>query len=110
MPIITGLEERLKNISDTKQICFMEVDVKIVFFNEVEAVSDLDANEQEELEINARHGKKTAGKRAMNMEGLPVVRIDHYMTEEELKEGLGEKVWKQFLDTVVKRYHFHRLR
>ena len=84
----------------------MEVDGKIVFFNEAEAVSDLDANEPEELEINARQGKKTAGKHAVDMEGLPVERIDHYMTEEELKEEFGEKGWKQLPDTVVKRYHF----
>ena len=84
----------------------MEVDGKIVFFNEAEAVSDLDANEPEELEINAIYGKKTAGKRAVDMEGLPVERIDHYMTEEELKEEFGEKGWKQLPDTVVKRYHF----
>ena len=45
----------------------MEVDGKIVFFNEAEAVSDLDANEPEELEINAIHGKKPSGKRAVYM-------------------------------------------
>lgn len=97
---------KTEKMSDTNQIYFMEVDGKIVFFNEAEAVSDLDANEPEELEINAIHGKKTAGKRAMDMEGLPVERIDHYMTEEELKEEFGEKGWKQLPDTVVKRYHF----
>lgn len=97
---------KTEKMSDTNQICFMEVDGKIVFFNEAEAVSDLDANEPEELEINVIHGKKTAGKRAMDMEGLPVERIDHYMTEEELKEEFGEKGWKQLPDTVVKRYHF----
>ena len=58
---------KTEKMSDTNQICFMEVDGKIVFFNEAEAVSDLDANEPEELEINAIHGKKTAGKRAMDM-------------------------------------------
>ena len=97
---------KTEKMSDTNQICFMEVDGKIVFFNEAEAVSDLDVNEPEELEINAIHGKKTAGKRAMDMEGLPVERIDHYMTEEELKAEFGEKGWKQLSDTVVKRYHF----
>ena len=30
---------------DTAQICFMEVDGTIVFFNETEAVSDLDAED-----------------------------------------------------------------
>ena len=97
---------KTEKMSDTNQICFMEVDGKIVFFNEAEAVSDLDANEPEELEINARCGEKVSGKRAMDMEGLPVERIDHYMTEEELKEEFGEKGWKQLPDTVVKRYHF----
>ena len=84
----------------------MEVDGKIVFFNEAEAVSDLDANEPEELEINAIHGKKTAGKRAMDMEGLPVERIDHYMTEEELKDEFGKKGWKQLPDAISRKYHF----
>ena len=97
---------KTEKMSDTNQICFMEVDGKIVFFNEAEAVSDLDAKEPEELEISARRGKKTAGKRAMDMEGLPVERIDHYMTEEELKAEFGEKGWKQLPDTVVKKYHF----
>lgn len=45
-------------MSDTNQICFMEVDGKIVFFNEAESVSDLDVEEPEELEISARHGKR----------------------------------------------------
>ena len=39
---------KTEKMSDTNQICFMEVDGKIVFFNEAEAVSDLDANEPEE--------------------------------------------------------------
>lgn len=97
---------KTEKMSDTNQICFMEVDRKIVFFNEAEAVSDLDANEPEELEINAIHGKKTSGKRAVDMERLPVERIDHYITEEELKEEFGKKGWNQLPDTVVKRYHF----
>lgn len=93
-------------MSDTNQICFMEVDGKIVFFNEAEAVSNLDAAEPEELELNARRGKKVSGKRAMDMEGLTVERIDHYMTDEELTAEFGEKGWKQLPDTVVKRDHF----
>ena len=97
---------KTEKMSDTNQICFMEVDGKIVFFNEAEAVSNLDAAEPEELELNARRGKKVSGKRAMDMEGLPVERIDHYMTDEELTAEFGEKGWKQLPDTVVKRYHF----
>ena len=37
-------------MTDTSQICFMEVDGTIVFFNEAEAVSDLDAEEPDTLE------------------------------------------------------------
>ena len=58
---------KTEKMSDTNQICFMEVDGKIVFFNEAEAVSDLDANEPEELAINAIYGKNTSGKRAVDM-------------------------------------------
>ena len=87
-------------MSDTNQICFMEVDGKIVFFNEAEAVSDLDANEPEELEINAIHGKKTSGKRAVDMERLPVERIDHYITEEELKQRYN------FIENYSRRQSF----
>lgn len=88
----------------------MEVDGKIVFFNEAEAVSDLDANEPEELEINAIHGKKTAGKRAMDMEGLPVERIDHYMTEEELKDEFGKRDGNSFRIQSLKGTTSHLLR
>lgn len=37
-------------MTDTNQICFMEVDGSIVFFNEAEAVANLDAEEPESLE------------------------------------------------------------
>ena len=86
---------KTEKMSDTNQICFMEVYGKILFFNEAESVSDLDVEEPEELEISARHGKKTSGKHAMDMEGLPVEKIDHYMTEEELRAEFDEKGWKQ---------------
>ena len=42
-----------------EQIRFMEVDGTIVFFNEAEAVCDLDAPEPEDLELKAPK-KKTA--------------------------------------------------
>ena len=40
------------------------------------------------------------------MEGLPVNRIDHYMTTEELTAEFGENGWKQLPDTISKRYRF----
>ena len=42
------------------QICFMEVDGNIVFFNEAEAVAALDESEEEPVK---KRGKKTKGKR-----------------------------------------------
>ena len=39
-----------EKMTDTSQICFIEVDGTIVFFNEAEAVSDLDAEEPDTLE------------------------------------------------------------
>ncbi|MBQ8038539.1 MAG: transposase, partial [Lachnospiraceae bacterium] len=38
-----------EKMKDTNQICFMEVDGNIVFFNEAEAVCDLTAEEPEDL-------------------------------------------------------------
>ena len=38
-----------EKMSDPEQICFMEIDGTIVFFNEAEAVCDLDAPEPDDL-------------------------------------------------------------
>ena len=59
------------------QIRFMEVDGEIVFFNEAEAVCDLDAPEPDSLEPQQPKKKKQAGKREADLAGLPVRRIDH---------------------------------
>lgn len=40
-----------ERMEDTTQISFMEIDGKIVFFNEAEAVGDPDMEEPEELEL-----------------------------------------------------------
>ncbi len=39
-----------EKLTDHGQICFMEADGEIIFFNEAEAVSDLDAPEPKDLE------------------------------------------------------------
>ena len=72
-----------EKMEDAAQISFMEVNGTIVFFNEAEAVCDLSADEPEDLEPKPR-GKKTSGKKDADMSGLPVNRINHYMTENEL--------------------------
>ena len=84
------------------QICFMEVDGKIVFFNEAEAVSDLeDSSTEEEPSIKR---KKQAGKKEHDMSGLPITTIPHYMSEEELVDEFGPNGWKQLPDSIARRY------
>lgn len=51
-----------ERMEDTTQISFMEIDGKIVFFNEAEAVSDPDMEEPEELELKKRIQKETGKK------------------------------------------------
>ena len=88
------------------QIRFMEVDGKIVFFNEAEAVCDLTAPEPDDLELRASKKKKQTGKKNEDLSGISVQRIDHYMTEEELTAEFGEKGWKQLPDAISRCYRF----
>ena len=84
------------------QIRFMEVDGEIVFFNEAEAVCGLDAPEPEQLEVPTLHPVKKKGKKEQDMSGLPIERIDHYMTEEELTAEFGKNGWKQLPDAFFR--------
>lgn len=95
-----------EKMMDTSQICFMEVDGTIVFFNEAEAVSDLDAEEPDTLESKPVRKPKAVGKKDADIKGLPANVINHYMTEEELTEEFGENGWKQLPDAISKRYRF----
>lgn len=71
-----------EKMADSEQIRFMEVDGTIVFFNEAEAVCDLDAPEPDDLELKAPKKKKQPGKKAADIAGLTVKRIDHYLKVE----------------------------
>ena len=95
-----------EKMTDPGQIRFMEVDGKIVFFNEAEAVCDLTAPEPDDLEIRASKKKKQTGKKNEDLSGVPVQRIDHYMTEGELTAEFGEKGWKQLPDAISRCYRF----
>lgn len=95
-----------EKMDDVNQICFLEVDGNIVFFNEAEAVADLDATEPTDLEEQKPRGKKTKGKRDQDMEGLPTERVNHYMSEEDLIVEFGTNGWKQLEDTVTRKYRF----
>lgn len=89
---------------DTSQICFMEVDGTIVFFNEAEAISDLDAEEPDTLENKPARKPKTVGKKEADIKDLPVNIINHYLTDEELVAEFGENGWKQLPDAISKHY------
>lgn len=92
-------------MADSEQIRFMEVDGTIVFFNEAEAVCDLDAPEPDDLELKAPK-RKTAREKAADIAGLTVKRIDHYLKEEELTAEFGENGWKQLPDAISRCYQF----
>ena len=93
-----------EKMTDTSQICFMEVDGTIVFFNEAEAISDLDAEEPDTLENKPARKPKTVGKKEADIKDLPVNIINHYLTDEELVAEFGENGWKQLPDAISKHY------
>ena len=86
------------------QIAFMEVDGDIVFFNEAEAVNSLTECVDEEP-VRTR-SKKSIGKRIADIRNLPVIPIEHMMTEKELITEFGEDGWYQLKDEVYNRYRF----
>ncbi|MDO4446385.1 MAG: IS66 family transposase [Bacillota bacterium] len=108
--VLLGKQNRFgrssEKMEDTSQICFREVDGTIVFFNEAEAVCDLNAAEPEDLELKPSKQAKRKGKKEADLSGLPVRRIDHYLSEEELEAEFGVNGWKQLPDAISKKYHF----
>ena len=88
-----------------EQISFMEKDGKIVFFNESEAVAAEGAGEEPET-VPHQRAKKRRGKREEDLEGLPVVVVEHSLTPEELVARFGEGGFKLLPDEVYRRYSF----
>ncbi len=86
------------------QISFLEVDGQIVFFNEAEAIAAL--TEYDESEAEKPRPKKVKGKRAQDIRDLPVVPVNHMMSEEELMKEFGEDGWYQLEDEIYNRYKF----
>ena len=108
--VILGKQNRFgrssEKMEDTSQICFQEVDGTIVFFNEAEAVYDLNEKEPDELELKSPKQPKRKGKKESDLSGLTVRRIDHYLSEEELEIEFGVNGWKQLPDAISKKYQF----
>lgn len=90
--------------ADNNQMAFIEVDGKIVFFNEAEAVAAI--TEYDEDEPIKPRPKKAKGKRASLIQDLLVVPVHHMMTDEELIAEFGEDGWYQLEDEVYNRYKF----
>ena len=87
------------------QVSFMEVDGKIVFFNESEAVAAEESTEEPE-DVSRTRPKKKQGKREEDLDGIPVVVVEHSMTDGELEDKFGKDGWKQLPDEVYRRYRF----
>ena len=88
------------------QVSFMEVDGKIVFFNESEAVTEEENTQEEAESVSRTKPKKKQGKREEDLKGVPVVVVEHSMTDEELEDKFGKDGWKQLPDEVYRRYSF----
>lgn len=93
-----------EKMTDASQICFMEVNGTIVFFNEAEAVSDLE-NADEENTKSSR-GKKKTDKKKEDISNLPVEKVEHYFSDDELIKEFGENGWKQLPDSISYKYKF----
>ncbi len=87
------------------QIRFMEVDGNIIYFNEAEAIALLDEEDDDEPTEKPR-GKKSKGKRIADISHLPVIPVEHKMSEQELIDEFGENGWKQLSDEIYNRYRF----
>ncbi len=84
----------------------MEVDGKVVFFNESEAVAAKENALEKPEGVSRTKPKKKQGKREEDLEGLPVVVAEHSMTDRELEDKFGKDGWKQLPDEVYRRYSF----
>ncbi len=94
-----------EKMEDATQISFSEIDGNIVFFNDSEAEFNPEVPEPEIL-LPRNRGKKEKGKKERDLSGLPVERIDHYLSSEELTAKFGENGWKQLPDAVSTCYRF----
>lgn len=72
-----------EKLDTENQICFMEVDGNLVFFNEAEAVNALAKSETDDEKTQKPRSVKTKGRRAADIRDLPVVPVEHMLSEEE---------------------------
>lgn len=87
------------------QICFMEVDGNMIYFNEAEAIVSLN-QEDDDNEQPKQKSKKKKGKRKADISNLPVISIEHMLTDDELVSNFGIDGWYQLEDEIYIRYRF----
>ena len=82
-----------------EQLAFTDVDGELVLFNEAEVLAALDEREKETT-VKKRPVKEK-GKREEDLSGIPVVKVEHYLTEKELEdvEYLLEEIPQHMEDT-----------
>ena len=95
-----------EKLDTENQICFMEVDGNIVYFNEAEAVDALAESEADDEKTQKPRSTKTKGRRAADIRNLPVVPVEHMLSEEELTAEFGKDGWYQLEDEIFRRYRF----
>ena len=103
--VILGKQNRFgrssEKMEDTSQICFREVNGTIVFFNEAEAVCDLNAAEPEDLELKSPKQPKRKGKKESDLSG----QTDRPLS---VRGGIGSGIRCQGLETVT-GCHFQKI-
>ena len=92
------------------QMAFLQTDEGIIYFNEAEAIHDLQENMEQEPEesenTTKRRGKKEKGKRARDLKGLRVVEVPHTLSDEELNKIFADEGYKRLPDEIQQVYHF----
>ena len=94
-----------EKMEDATQISFSEIDGNKVFFNDSETEYNSEVPEPE-IPLSRIRGKNEKGKREHDLSSLPVERIDHYLSTEELTAKFGANGWKQLSDAVSTCYRF----
>ena len=89
------------------QMTFYNANGELIYLlNDAEAIADQDPEaEPEDAPARKRPGKRK-GKREEDLRGLPVIPIEHTLSDEELRSAFGTEGWRQLPDEVYRRYHY----
>ena len=81
---------------------------QLSFFNEIEACYDPDAGEPEYEEVVRKvKKKKEAGRRELDLEGIPEEDVSHSLTDEQLDDFFGPGCWRRMKPDEYARLRFN---